>query len=117
MKAGSAINLPVVLPANATDIFQGWEIIGYGRSDVALKDYKSGTVIAGGTQFELPSNCAGQILTFNARYTAGVAEEDTLGTILGILIKVFGAIIGILMYQGDTEAGAALMEKVLGGIL
>ena len=40
-----------------------------------------------------------------------------MATILGILIKVFGAIIGIVMYQGDTEAGVALMEKVLGGIL
>lgn len=118
MTGGSVISLPVVAPADTTLTFVGWEIIGYSRPDSILPEgFKSGNVYAGGTPFILPSNCGGEILTFNARYTAGVAEEDTLGTILGVLIKVFGAIIGILMYQGDTEAGAALMEKVLGGIL
>lgn len=118
MTGGSVISLPMVVPADTTLTFQGWEIIGYSRPDVSLPEgFRSGNVYSGGTQFILPSNCGGEILTFNARYTLGVAEEDTMATILNILIKVFGAIIGIMMYQGDTEAGVALMEKVLGGIL
>lgn len=117
MKGGHLISLPVVIPASSTDAFIGWEIVGYESLDVPVEGYKKGTVVAATTDFELPNNCGGHILTFQARYTGGAPAEDTMGTILGILIKVFGAIIGIMMYQGDTGAGIALMEKVLGGIL
>lgn len=43
-------------------------------------------------------------------------EEDTMAKVLGILTKVFGAIIGILFYNGDTGAGVKLMEQILGGL-
>ena len=37
--------------------------------------------------------------------------------VMKILFSVFGTIIGLLFYAGDTEAGIALMEKVFGGVL
>ena len=56
------------------------------------------------------------VLYFRASTYPSAPEEDTMATILGVLTKVFGAIIGILFYGGSTEAGVALMDKVLGGL-
>lgn len=114
MKPGSQIQMPwVTAPSGLA--FVGWECRGYVNSSVVTGDYSN--VISGNTLYTLPDNCAGQVLQFVARYTSGAVEEDTLTKVMGIMIKIFGAIIGILMYQGDTEAGVALMEKVLGGLL
>lgn len=57
------------------------------------------------------------IVEFTAVFVAAEPEEDTLATVMNILIKVFGAIIGIVLYGGDTEQGVALMNKVLGGLM
>ena len=43
-------------------------------------------------------------------------DEDTLGKILGVMTTIFGALLGIIMFKGDTEAGVAMVQKVLGGI-
>lgn len=122
---GSAYQL-LSAPVREGYTFKGWVFMGYKYSQKmpSYKDNSSNylrltssfTPYPADSYIQLPDNCAGEVVFFQAQWDV-VEEEDTLGTILGILIKVFGAIIGILMYQGDTEAGAALMEKVLGGIL
>lgn len=113
MKPGSQIMLPMMTPQSGY-AFKGWECRGY-QSGKATSYY--GQPFVGGWIFTLPEDCAGEVLQFTAIYSAAEPEEDTMAKVMGIMIKIFGAIIGILMYQGDTEAGVALMEKVLGGLL
>ncbi|MGN0468702.1 MAG: hypothetical protein ACI4GY_08275 [Acutalibacteraceae bacterium] len=104
MKAGTTVVLPVVTaPA-------GWEFTGW----YCYTDQQS---YAANCAYKLPADCGGQVIEFGAAYTPAEVEEDTFTKVLGILIKVFGAIIGLIMYAGDTEAGVALMEKILGGVL
>lgn len=56
-------------------------------------------------------------IEFIAYGTPGQPAEDTMGKIMGILTKVFGAILGLLFFNGRTEAGVQMMEELLGGIL
>lgn len=69
-----------------------------------------------GSSVKLTEGMQDSVVYFVANTYPSAPEEDTLGNILSILTKVFGAIIGILFYGGSTEAGVALMEKVLGGL-
>ncbi|MBR5827285.1 MAG: hypothetical protein IKY78_09410 [Clostridia bacterium] len=96
--------LPYVTPAEGNN-FNGWYCLADGKA------YPAGPT--GG--FTIP-NTPGKVIILEAQYYPSAAEGDTMGTILGILTKVFGAIIGILFYSGDTEAGVAFMDKVLGGL-
>lgn len=90
--------------------FKFWEV----QMEFSPDGYNN--TVPGDAQYRIPAGAAGKQITFIARYGAAAAEEDTLGTILGILTKIFGAIIGILLYGGDTEAGVAMMDKILGGL-
>lgn len=85
--------------------FNGWE---------CWQD--EGSLVSGGSNYQLPVNTTGAVLNFYANSSLNQSSGDTLGTILGVLTKVFGAIIGILLYGGDTEAGVAMMDKILGGL-
>ena len=125
LKAHEAYHLKSLAPAEGYE-FRGWRFYGYvsgntvqyeTNNNMYLRLVDGGTTIyPGDSWILLPTNCEGEILKFEAEWRL-VAEEDTMAMILGIMVKIFGAIIGIVMYQGDTEAGVALMEKVLGGIL
>lgn len=101
---GNIITLPLVTPAEG-DSFQGWYCV------------ETGALIAGGGYFVIPENSGGSVYTFMAKYYPAEAPNDTLGMILGILMKVFGTIIGILFLDGSSAAGIELMEKMLGGLL
>lgn len=104
-KVGSHWDLPVVSTPEGTQ-FDGW------RSYLDGKNYAAGF---NGT-FDFPSTAAVvDTITFKAQYST-IPEGDTMATILTILTKVFGAIIGIFLYGGDTEAGVAMVEKILGGL-
>ena len=100
---GQYIQLPYVTPPAGSD-FKGWFC------------YDDGVTHAGGADYKIPAGKAGNVIQFYASYIPAEAEEDTLGSILGILIKVFGAIAGLLLYNGDTEKGIALFDKVLGAL-
>ncbi len=109
-KAGSVVILPDVTPATGMS-FSGWEYF-----DASGTRY----VLGANGPFTIPEaaftgNNYG-VIYFNATYASAAPEEDTMGTIINILIKVFGAIIGILFYGGNTEAGVAMMEKIFGGL-
>lgn len=99
-----AYTLPYVSPAEGNN-FNGWYCLEDGKS------YPAGPT--GG--FTIP-NAPGKVIILEAQYYPSAAEGDTIGTIIGILTKVFGAIIGILFYSGDTEAGVAMMEKIFSGL-
>ena len=102
--ANRAYTLPYVTPAEG-NTFNGWYCLADG------KPYAAGPT--GG--FTIP-NLPGEVIILEAQYYPSAPAEDTMATIMAILSKVFGAIIGILFYGGDTEQGVAMMEKVLGGL-
>lgn len=101
---GYYVTLPVV------DAPKGYQFAGWFC-------YLDGNTYGANSNFKIPEGTAGTVIEFRAAHIPTEPEEDTMATVMGVLIKVFGAIIGILMYRGDTEAGVALMEKILGGIL
>lgn len=102
---GNQITLPSVTPAEGSS-FVGW----YCEDDGVTY-----TTVPNG--YTIPAYAGQKVITFTAWYEPAEAETDVMATVLGILTKVFGAIIGIILYNGDTEAGVAMMEKMLGGIL
>ncbi len=57
------------------------------------------------------------VIKFEVVWGSAVPEEDTMGKIVDILTKVFGAIIGLLFFNGRTQAGVDLMKELLGGVL
>lgn len=104
-RVGNAIPLPTVTPPEGYQ-FDGWW--GTGTN--------AGNTYAANGSYTIKAGDIGDVVVFTAGYSPAEIEADTLDTVLGILIKVFGAIIGIVLYSGNTEAGVAMMEKVLGGL-
>lgn len=100
---GQFVKLPVL---NAPD---GWQFNGWYC-------YLDGNSYAANSDFKIPAGAAGEVVEFYAAYSPADVEEDTFATVLGILIKVFGAIAGIILYNGDTEHGIALFDKILGAL-
>ena len=100
---GQYVQLPYVTPSSGND-FKGWFC------------YDDGVTHAGGSDYRIPAGKEGNVIQFCASYIPAEAEEDTFATVLGILIKVFGAVAGILLYNGDTEKGIALFDKILGAL-
>lgn len=100
---GQFVKLPVL---NAPD---GWQFNGWYC-------YLDGNSYAANSDFKIPAGAAGEVIEFYAAYSPAEVEEDTFATVLGILIKVFGAIAGIILYNGDTEQGIALFDKILGAL-
>ena len=106
---GSYILMPIVVSNDTTQQFLYWE-----RVDAQNEQYAANTYFYF-TQDMLEGKTPG-VIQFQAVYAGVEGEGDTLGTILGVLSKVFGAIFGILFYGGDTAAGVALIEQILGGL-
>ena len=76
---------------------------------------------AGGTTMKIPANgYSGKLLEFTADYTRTEPEEDTMGGVVDILIKVLGSVIGLLFYSGTespVEAGMDVMRELLSTLL
>ncbi len=102
-KVGHYVTLPV-LTAPSGYQFDGWYC------------YEDGNTYAANGSYKIPAGSAGSLINFRAAYSPAAVEEDTMSTVFDILIKVFGAIAGIILYNGDTEKGVALFSKVLGAL-
>ena len=61
-------------------------------------------------------SAAGQVIDFQAVYRPAKVEEDTFAKVFDILAKIFGTIIGLIAYEGDTAAGIAFVRKIFSGI-
>lgn len=110
MVAGTgSVVLPVV-SAPSGQQFYGWYCTecpgdtGYG-----------GQTFAAASSFDIPSGCAGKLIQFKASYGPADIEEPTINKVVGILIKVFGIIIGYLVFN-NKDQGIAFMEKVFGDL-
>ena len=109
MKGGMGVVLPEVT-APAGQQFNGWycEACPVAGSEIV------GNTYAATAAFKLPANCGKTLIQFRASYSPATIEEPTINKVVGILIKVFGFIIGLI--YGDTKQGIAFMEKVFGGL-
>lgn len=104
MTVGSAISMPeLVGPSGYT--FGGWQCIQTRE-----------TFVAGPNSFEVKAEHIGQILTFQPILVAAAPEEDTFGSIMNILVKIFGTIAGIIIFGGDPEAGVDLFNKLFSAL-
>lgn len=103
----SYIQLPIVT-APSDWVFNGWST-------------PDGQIYVGGTSYKIPSDAAGTIIRFEADYSIAVEEEDTMGGVMSILVKVFGAIVGLMFFSDEygtsaIEEGMQLVEKLIGGL-
>lgn len=108
--AGAAVQLPSVQAAD-TDDFVGW----YCYADKEY--YTSGEYIERIPDEWFTANNGSRVVKFQAKYEPREPEGDTMATVLGILSKVFGTILGLLFFDGNASQGVALIEKILGGIM
>ena len=102
--AGSMISLPD-LTAPSGYAFGGWQC-------VQTREF----YVAGPNSFTVEPEHIGQILTFQPILVAAAPEEDTFGTILNLLVKVFGTIAGIVIFGGDPDAGVDLFNKLFSAL-
>ena len=103
LKPGSTIKTPYVEAPEGYK-FNGWFCYGDGEYYVA------------GEKVTIPSDWKGRVIDFEAQYIPAKGEGDTLKTVLGVLSKVFGTVIGILFLDGSSAAGIELVEKLLANI-
>lgn len=106
---GSMVTLPSVQAADGDD-FVGW----YCHAD---KEYYVSGADKYITDNWFTANNGSGIVYFTAKYEPREPETDTMATVLNILVKVFGTIIGILFLDGSSAAGVELVNKLLGGLL
>ncbi len=113
MVPGTPITLPVVTPPTGYE-FHGWYCYGVAG------DYTQGSTYAANSAYYIPLGTAGEVIEFRAAYGPATIEPDTMETVMNILIKVFGTIIGLL-FLGDeanpAEAGMQMMSQLLGSLL
>ena len=109
MKGGMGVVLPEVIAPSGQQ-FNGW----YCEA-CPCETAQVGQTYAAAAVYKLPANCGGYLIQFRASYSPATIEEPTINKVVGILIKVFGAIIGLIVYQ-DTKQGIAFMERVLGDL-
>ena len=113
MVPGYTIVMPGVKAAN------GWSCGGWKITYVDVNNVPQTVTTGAGSEafWTIPRDTKpGQIILARAIMNQTEPEEDTLGKILGIMTTIFGALLGIIMFKGDTEAGVAMVQKVLGGI-
>ncbi len=110
MQGGQGVALPEVIAPS------GWQFNGWYCEACPCETAQVGQTYAAAALYKLPLNCGGTLIQFRASYSPATIEEPTLTKVVGILMKVFGTIIGLIAYGGDTAKGIAFMEKVFGGL-
>ncbi len=96
--------------------FNGWYCVEDGSTSVAgISGYliKDHFVTVDGRVGE---STAGKTITFRAIYVPAEVEEPVFNKVFDILAKIFGTIIGLIAYEGDTAAGIAFVRKMFEGI-
>ena len=110
-KEGNVITLPSVKAPKGYD-FQGWKrqpSIKAGDTDDRI--YSSAV-----SQYEISEYDVGMVVNFSAVYAEGEVEEDTFAKVFEILSKIFGTIIGLIAYNGNTQAGIDFVNSIFSSI-
>ncbi len=105
---GSTVRLPSVTPPSGY-VFNGWYCVW------------SNSTHPGNRMYTIPDYTGGQVIQFIADYALEEAEPEAMDTVMDILVKVFGTIIGLLFLsdreEGAVEAGMQLMSDLLATLL
>ena len=109
--AGSTVFLPAVVGPDGYNC-SGWQLMSYGFADTGVT-YGHGL----NSYWKIPAGCQNKVIEFTAIYTQADVEGDTLTTILGVLSKVFGTILGLLLFDGSAAKGTELVNSLLGSLL
>ena len=109
-KAGNLVTLPSVKAKNGQD-FIGWQ-----RTPAPDGDTDSGVYSPAAGKYTVKAKDVGRIVEFVAIYEEGEFEEDTFSKVFQVLTKVFGAIIGLIAYQGNIQKGQDFMAKLFSSI-
>ena len=100
---GDIVTLPNV-SAPSDYAFNGWYC------------YTTNETYAANRSFRIPTYVKGGVIEFVADFSRTTPEEDTMGGVMNILVKVFGTIVGLLFLQGEADpvdAGMKMMENLL----
>lgn len=104
MKEGSLVSLPAV------DAPKGWQFDGwYCESCAGIKSIEKQTL--GAATFIIPEGSRGHMIQFSASFRPETVEADTMSKVIEILSKVFGAIVGLLVWQ-DVDSGIVFMKDI-----
>ena len=106
IQAGSTIDLPFITAQ------EGWSHTGWD----CVNGPDKGQSYTAGKTYTVPQGYAGNYIEFTPTFEVTEVEEDTMTKIMGILTKIFGAIIGLIVFTGDIEKGVAMVEEMLGGL-
>ena len=105
------VYFPAVTGPSDTMVCSGWML------ESSFEDVGAIYGAGGGSFWKIPAEAGGQIVLFRAVYTSTEGEGDTLKTILGVLTKVFGTILGLLFFDGSSAQGIQTVDKLLGSLL
>ncbi len=106
---GCTVTLPELVDTEAFD-FKGW----WCDSDKNARD-----PLFAGRDVEITQAMADTdgVVKFTPYYGQNGPADDTMGKVIDILCKVFGAIFGLLFCNGDTKLGILKVQEILGGIM
>ena len=107
---GAAVELPTVKAAE-TDDFVGW----YCYADKQY--YVSGAFVDSIPDTWATANNGSRVVLFQAKYEPREVEGDTLTTILGVLTKVFGTMLGLFLFDGSSAKGIELVSGLLSNLI
>ena len=109
-KPNSKVTLPAVTPPSGSD-FLGWERVG---------TYPVGSVVGPITEapngYTIAEADKGTVIMFSAVYGRGEVEVDTFSKVFDVLTNIFGAILGVLVFKSDIEAGKEFVAKLFKSI-
>lgn len=109
-KLGNLVTLPSVKAKKGAD-FVGWQ-----RKAAPDGDTDNGVYSSAAGKYTVQEKDIGRIVEFTAIYEEGEFEQDTFAKVFEILTKVFGAIIGLVAYQGNIQRGQDFMAKLFASI-
>lgn len=111
MLPGTYVDTPMVLAPNGYS-FVGWEFTYSSSFGATQRD----TCMAGDS-WVIPADAkTPQIVNAYARMITTAPEEETMTKVMNILVKVFGSLIGLLLY-GSADAGQAFVSELFKSIL
>ncbi len=117
------------VPENASQLYVGYTIAlpevtapeGKQFNGWKCATHAEGLTLAAGVPVKITEDmlalATNNVVVFEVVWGSAAPEEDTMSTVVDILCKIFGALLGILMYNGNTEAGVQMMKELLGGVL
>lgn len=91
--------------------FNGWRCLTH----IDRPTFAAGEAIT--ITSDMLSLAQNNVIEFEVVWGSAAPEEDSMGKIVDILTKVFGAILGILIFNGQTQKGVDLVKEMFSGIL